>query len=68
MLLFSSLAGRVRQQGLLNAFRFSRGLWFLPPSLQVWFRGRPIEGAVCLPLNGVLGVRKRKPHPSPEGE
>ena len=31
------------------------GLWFLTGSPQVWFRGCPIEGAVCLTLNGVAG-------------
>lgn len=66
MLLFSSLA---RKGKTAMAFKcFSPGLWFLPPSLQVWFRRCPIEGAVCLPWNGVLGVSKQKPHPLPEGE
>lgn len=44
------------------------GLWFLPRSQQVWFRGCPIEGAVCLTLNGLVGASKQRQHPSPEVE
>ena len=36
------------------------GLWFLTRSQQVWFRGCPIEGAVCLTLNGVAGASKQR--------
>ena len=38
------------------------GLWFLTGSQQVWFRGCPIEGAVCLTLNGVAGASKHRLH------
>lgn len=36
------------------------GLWFLTGSQQVWFRGCPIEGAVCLTLSGVAGASKQR--------